>query len=100
MSHNYSVEYPDGSRTKIGREQMREMVREGLLFHVERNCFRYTGHAFVFRNLSDLRLFKAVIGTTKFVGHYPGIFIWMLCGRKLKELLESPDALVKRLALK
>ena len=76
------------------------MLREGLLHPIDSHRSRYTGDAFHFRTLADLRFFKAVISTVKFVGNYPGLFVWQLGNQRRKELLESPEKMAMRLKLK
>ena len=76
------------------------MLREGLLHPIDSHRSRYTGDAFHFRTLADLRFFKAVISTVKFTGNYPGLFIWQHRSKRHKELLESPEKMALRLKLK
>ena len=93
------IVYPDGSRAKVNPHKHKEMLRAGLLQADEGNRFRYTGAAFYCRSLADLRLFKLVISTTKFVGNYPGLFISIFRNKCSKEMLESPDRMAIRLKL-
>lgn len=95
--HKYKILYPDGSKAHIDEKSKQDMLRDGVLEHVEGRHYRYTGPRFHFRNLADLSILQAVINSTKRLRHYPGIFVWQHAGRRRRELLEPPDKLVIRL---
>ena len=97
---SFLVYYPDGSRTKIRAEQKESMLREGLLFHIDGHRFRYTGEAFRFHRLADLRIFHRVITTSKRLKNYPGLFVREHRSRRRKEVLEPPEKMAMRLRAK
>ena len=99
MSIRYLILYPDGSRDKVNQDKHKEMLRAGVLKPVDGYQFRYTGEMFRFRSLAELGLFKLMISTTRFLGNYPGLFIWMHHNKRRKELLESPEKMAERLKL-
>lgn len=99
MSERITIIYPDGSRGKVTQEQQKQMLRDGVVEPIDRRRFRYVGHAFRFRNLADLRLFRTVLTNSRRLRNYPGIFIWEHQGKRFKELLEPPDKLALRLNL-
>ena len=94
----FLVHYPDGSRMKIGPEQKQQMLRDGLLFNIDGHQFRYTGQAFRFHRLADLRVFHRVITAEgKRLQNYPGLFIREHKSRRRKEWLEPPEKMAIRL---
>ena len=97
---SFLVYYPDGSRSKIRAEQKEAMLREGLLFHIDGHRFRYTGEAFRFHRLADLRIFHRVITATKRLKNYPGLFVREHKSRRRKEVLEPPEKMAMRLRAK
>ena len=97
---SFLVYYPDKSRVKIGAEQKNQMLREGLLFHIDGHRFRYVGEAFRFHRLADLRIFHRVITTTRRLKNYPGLFVREHKSRRRKEVLEPPEKMALRLRSK
>lgn len=83
---------------KIGLEQKQQMLRDGLLFNIDGHQFRYTGQAFKFHRLADLRVFhRAITADPKRVTNYPGIFVRVHKQRRRKEWLEPPEKMALRL---
>lgn len=94
---SFLVYYPDGSTVKIDAEKKKQMLRDGVLFHIDGHRFRYTGDAFVFHRLADLRIFHRVMTTAKRLKNYPGLFIRVHKQRRRKEVLEPPEKMALRL---
>lgn len=97
MTERFTVIYPDGSKGKVTAEQHKQMLREGLLRPLDNRRSRYTGDAFHFRTLADLRVFHTAITSTVRFKNYPGLFIWLHEHRRFKETLEPPESMAARL---
>ena len=95
----YLILYPDNSRAKVKADQLRLMLREGVLEPIDTNRFRYKGEFLRLHGLGELRLFATIINGVRRLRAYPGVFIREHRDKRAREILETPARMAQRLGL-
>src|ERR1700737_1407773 len=97
----FSIHYPDGSKKHIGAAEREQMLLAGEIRQIGNNAyaFKFVGETKTYNSFSDLADLRAKMEQQpnllrrflagSFVIEYPQ----RLGGRKVRELLETPEAL-------
>ena len=96
----FLLKYPDGSKKHIGCPERDSLLLDRLIARQSDKEYVYIGQPKTFHSFADLeQLIPALQPKGPIVKYYSGHFIWEFSSKRHRELMETPDAMVLRLAL-
>ena len=98
MSKHYTLLYPDHSKGNINATEKESLLLAGDIVKVREDTYKLVGAVILlhsFRELGRIRP-RIVMILTRF---FPGLFVWEFAGKRIPEMLESPEAMALRLRL-
>ena len=98
ISKKYLLTYPDGSRKHIHREERDSLLLAGCAKQTAPERYFYIGPVHTFHSFADLGQLQLQAEPMESRRFLPGSFIVEMKGKKYRELMETPGAMVYRLS--
>ena len=98
MSKNYTLIYPDKSKGNIKAQEKESLLLAGDIEQIDESTYKLVGGVILMHGFAELRKIRPRI-VALLVRFFPGLFVREFAGKRIPEMLESPEAMALRLRL-
>jgi hypothetical protein len=97
----FLIHYPDGTREQVPTAEKEHLLLAGELRAIDANRFEFIGQrkTMIFRSFRELERIAQLLNVTpaQLKRYLAGHFVWEIDEQRLKELMETPEAMSLRL---
>jgi hypothetical protein len=98
LSKHYTLLYPDHSKGNINAREKESLLLAGDIEKIDERTYKLIGAVILLHSFHELGRIRPriLVILTRF---FPGMFVREFEGKRIPELLESPEAMALRLRL-